>query len=90
MNCCICGPVKNCAQYLEKIFENIEKIGSLFDEYAIIIYYDISKDNTLQILKNYQSKNMLVEYPRFLHLPIRLFRERMDKREAKIILKIIR
>lgn len=39
--------------------------------------------------KNYRSKNMLVEYPRFLHLPIRLFRERMDKREAKIILKII-
>jgi hypothetical protein len=57
MKCCICGPVRNCAPYLPKIFENIEKIGSLFEEYVIIMYYDVSKDNTLQILKNYQLKN---------------------------------
>jgi predicted NACHT family NTPase len=29
MNCCICGPVKNCGPYLTKIFENIEKISGL-------------------------------------------------------------
>jgi len=57
MNCCICGPVKNCAPYLEKVFENIEKIGSLFDDYKIIIYYDKSRDNTLQKLKEYQNRN---------------------------------
>jgi hypothetical protein len=57
MNCCICGPVKNCGPYLDKVFENIEKIGSLFDDYKIVIYYDKSKDNTLQKLKEYQSKN---------------------------------
>ena len=57
MNCCICGPVKNCAPYLDKVFENIEKIGSLFDDYKIIIYYDKSKDNTLQKLKEYQNRN---------------------------------
>lgn len=57
MNCCICGPVKNCGPYLDKVFENIEKIGSLFDDYKILIYYDRSKDNTLQKLKEYQSKN---------------------------------
>jgi len=57
MNCCICGPVKNCAPYLDKVFENIEKIGSLFDDYKIVIYYDKSKDNTLQKLKEYQSRN---------------------------------
>lgn len=57
MNCCICGPVKNCAPYLKKVFENIEKIGSLFDEYKIILFYDRSTDNTLQILEEYQKKN---------------------------------
>lgn len=57
MNCCICGTVKNCSPYLNKVFENIEKIGSLFNDYKIIIYYDISDDNTLDILKNYQKQN---------------------------------
>jgi glycosyltransferase involved in cell wall biosynthesis len=57
MNCCICGPVKNCGPYLSKVLDNMEKIGSLFDDYTIIIYYDASTDNTLQILKQYQIKN---------------------------------
>jgi len=57
MNCCICGPVKNCAPYLPKVLENMEKIGALFDEYKILIYYDNSNDNTLDILKKYQLKN---------------------------------
>ena len=53
MNCCICGPVKNCGKYLDKVLNNIEKIGALFDEYDIIIYYDKSCDNTLDKLKKY-------------------------------------
>lgn len=57
MNCCICGTVRNCGPYLNKIFENIEKICSLFDDYKIIIYYDESTDNTLELLKEYQKKN---------------------------------
>ena len=57
MNCCICGPVKNCGPYLNKVLENIEKIGTLFDDYTIVIYYDQSSDNTLEILKEYQAKN---------------------------------
>ena len=57
MNCCICGPVKNCGAYLSKVLENIEKIGSLFDDYTILIYYDKSTDDTLKILKEYQNKN---------------------------------
>uniref|UniRef100_A0A6C0IE77 Glycosyltransferase 2-like domain-containing protein n=1 Tax=viral metagenome TaxID=1070528 RepID=A0A6C0IE77_9ZZZZ len=62
MNCCICGPVKNCAPYLNKVFDNIEKIGSLFDDYKIVLYYDKSNDNTLQILKEYQQKNPKLEF----------------------------
>jgi len=57
MNCCICGPVKNCEPYLQKVLDNMEKIGSIFDDYQIIIYYDKSSDNTLNILKEYQVKN---------------------------------
>jgi hypothetical protein len=57
MNCCICGPVKNCGPYLRKIFDNIEKIGLFFDDYKILIFYDKSNDNTLDILKEYQLKN---------------------------------
>lgn len=57
MNCCICGPVKNCGPYLLKVLDNMEKIGSIFDDYKIVIYYDNSQDNTLDILKYYQTKN---------------------------------
>jgi hypothetical protein len=57
MKCCICGPVRNCGPFLDTVFANIEKIGSLFDDYQIIIYYDPSKDNTLTKLKQYQQKN---------------------------------
>jgi hypothetical protein len=58
MNRCVfCGPVKNCGPYLAKVLKNIELIGSLFDNYVIILYYDFSTDNTLQILKNYQLSN---------------------------------
>ena len=54
MKCCICGTVKNVSQYLDKIFSNMEKIGTLFDEYVIILCYDNSSDDTLQKIKDYQ------------------------------------
>jgi hypothetical protein len=57
MKCCICGPVRNCGPYLSKVFQNIEKIGSIFDDYEILIYYDKSTDNTLDVLKSYQQIN---------------------------------
>lgn len=52
--CCICGTVKNCGEYLPKVFANIEAIGSLFAEYKIIIAYDKSQDNSLSFLQAYQ------------------------------------
>jgi glycosyltransferase involved in cell wall biosynthesis len=42
---------------LKKVFENIEKIGSLFDSYEIVVFYDKSNDNTLEILNEYKLKN---------------------------------
>ena len=55
--CCICGTVKNCGPYLNKVFQNIETIGKIFDDYRIIIAYDHSNDNSLEILQDYQLKN---------------------------------
>ena len=57
IECCICGPVKNCSPYLDKVLENIEKIGSLFKDYKIVIFYDESNDNSLERLIDYQKKN---------------------------------
>jgi len=52
--CCICGTVKNCAPYLEKVFANIQTIGNIFDDYKIIIAYDTSSDDSLDILQKYE------------------------------------
>ena len=57
MKCCICGTIRNCERYLDKIFANMEIIGSLFTDYRIILYYDKSNDNTLNKMKEYEKKN---------------------------------
>ena len=68
MKCCICGPVRNCGPFLGKVLRNIEQIGRLFEDYEIIIYYDKSSDNSLNILKEYQKRNTRLKLyinPRF-------------------------
>ena len=62
MKCCICGTVRNCGSYLDKIFQNMELIGGLFEEYVIMLYYDKSDDNTLQKLKDYQKVNNKLKF----------------------------
>ena len=57
MKCCFCGPVRNCAPFLISVLRNIELLGTLFDEYEIVIVYDHSLDNSLAILKQYQLSN---------------------------------
>jgi hypothetical protein len=73
MNCCICGTVKNCGKYLNKVLENMCKIGSIFHDYQIVIYYDNSNDNTLQVLKKYQETNskMIFYVNKYLMSPFR-------------------
>lgn len=56
-SCCICGTVKNCSKYIDKVLNNMEKIGSLFNQYVIILYYDHSSDDTLNKIINFQNKN---------------------------------
>ena len=61
MKVCICGTIKNVAEHISGVIQNMEKIGSLFDDYVIIIYYDHSTDNTLQQVKNYQKQNPKIQ-----------------------------
>jgi GR25 family glycosyltransferase involved in LPS biosynthesis/tetratricopeptide (TPR) repeat protein len=46
----ICGCVKNNSKYLKDVFKNIDNIVKLFNDYKIIIAYDDSSDNSLDIL----------------------------------------
>lgn len=57
MKVCICSTIKNVGEHIGKVIANMERIGSLFEDYVILLYYDYSTDNTLSIVKNYQLKN---------------------------------
>lgn len=54
-SCVICGCVKNCERYLDTVFNNIEKIQSLFEKSKIIISFDISDDYSLKKLVQLKS-----------------------------------
>jgi len=58
--CCICGTVKDCAPYLDKVLQNIDKIGNIFDDYVVIFAYDKSSDNSLEILEKYSLSHEMV------------------------------
>jgi hypothetical protein len=62
VKCCICGTVRNCGMFLDNIFKIMEKIGSIFEDYRIILYYDTSNDNTLNKLQNYSVLNNKMQY----------------------------
>jgi hypothetical protein len=53
-SCCICGTIRNCGKHIDNVFKNINKIIKLFKDYHIIIYYDDSNDNTLELLNKYR------------------------------------
>ena len=44
----ICGAARNVGSFLPAIKENIQKIGNLFLEYAIVIVESDSQDNTVE------------------------------------------
>jgi len=47
----ICGCVKNCAKYLQEVFNNIQFISAFFQKCYVVIAYDNSHDESLTILK---------------------------------------
>jgi hypothetical protein len=56
------GCAYNCGKYIDKVFENILKIISLYNDYLIIIAYDKSSDDTLEKLELWQHslKKMII------------------------------
>ena len=86
--CCICGTVKNCAQYLDRIFKNMEKIATLFDDYRIILYYDKSDDDTLKKIKDYQTKNKKVELFENMSAPLPYRTHRIAKGRNRCMQRI--
>lgn len=62
--CYIGGCIKNCSSYLSRVFKNIVKICEIFDEYTVIIAFDKSSDNSLDILlqlkKKYENRIKIV------------------------------
>jgi len=57
MNIIICGTVRNVGKHFDKVYDNMIKIASLFNDYEILLYYDKSNDNTLNKLMYYGSRN---------------------------------
>lgn len=52
--CVICSAVKDIALYLPKIVKNMHRLGTLFDDYEIVFFYDKSTDGTGNLMKDYQ------------------------------------
>ena len=57
MNIFICGTVRNVGKHFDKVYNNMMKIASLFNDYEILLYYDKSDDNTLSKLMYYSNQN---------------------------------
>jgi glycosyltransferase involved in cell wall biosynthesis len=53
----ICGVCKNVENRLPNTMDIIEKIGSLCEDYQIIVYENNSTDRTVEILKKWKKKN---------------------------------
>lgn len=73
MKCCICGTLRECGKYLKDVFSNMEQVGKLFDEYVIILYYDHSKDNTLQLMEEYAAIHSKFTY-HVNNVPLSIYR----------------
>ena len=50
----IFGCVKDCGTYIDGVFNNIQKLSTVFDIQKIVVSYDHSQDNTLELLKEKQ------------------------------------
>ena len=61
MNCVLCIPCRNIAIHLDKIFKNIEKLKTVFEQFNVCFFYDKSDDNTLKILNDFKNMNDYVK-----------------------------
>ena len=49
-----CMTVRNCAPYLPKVFENIDRLSRLFPQFVVIVAYDHCSDMSEYLLKWYR------------------------------------
>ena len=62
-SCCFCGPVRNCAPYIDRVLDNVEKLMAALhacgggDNSELILFYDASTDDTLARLRRRQRAN---------------------------------
>ena len=56
-SCCLCGTVKNCRMYLNKVYQNMLQIGKLFTDFHIIFFYDNSSDGSISLLRQFSKNN---------------------------------
>ena len=47
----IVGCVRDCESYINNVFNNINKIKTLFEDCPVVLFYDKSHDKTYQKLK---------------------------------------
>jgi hypothetical protein len=50
--CCLC--IRNCANFLPKIFDNLNLLGKEFKSFHIIFVYDNCNDNSAKLLEEYK------------------------------------
>ena len=52
-----CGLARDVAEGLPMVQKRIERAGSMFKDYRVVIYENDSQDNTVALLKDWQAKN---------------------------------
>ena len=63
MNVACCLAVKNCGEYLERIFHNLNELSTLFKNfYVIFVYDDNTTDNSPQLLEDYKNNSNFKVY----------------------------
>jgi hypothetical protein len=74
-NIIICGCVKNCSEYLDDVFKNIEMMKEQFNIIEIVLAYDNSDDNTLfklfDLVQKHKIKILLNDKPVLKDEPIK-------------------
>jgi len=60
MACCM--TVRNCAPFLPKVLDNVDRLRTLFHDFVVIVAYDNCNDGTEQLLTNYQYRSSFPVY----------------------------
>ena len=58
--CCLC--VRNCEQYLDQIFENLDLLSNLFTNFYVVFVYDNCSDYSEHFLFQYKKRSKFKVY----------------------------